>query len=153
MSIQLNDQVIALINDPKTLKVLASADQNGVPHVVFKGSVSVNADGKLQYLEIIETSQTNRNLVHSIWFRRQVAVGILTQDSRSYQIKGTPVRAVICGELFEENYIAVRERFGKDADLSTVWIIDPEEIREETFSVQASREREAYPLIGHLDRF
>ncbi|HWQ78452.1 MAG TPA: hypothetical protein VN381_06535 [Anaerovoracaceae bacterium] len=153
MSIKLNENLTALLNDPNSLKVLASVDQNGVPHVVFKGSISVNQDGKLQYLELIETSQTNKNLAYSLWFKRWIVINVLGQDRTSWQIKGTPVRSIISGPVFEENYAAIQKRFGEGADLSTVWIIDPEEAREETFPVRLQEERKSYPLIGHLDRF
>lgn len=153
MKKQLSSKLIACINDPATLKVLASIDKNGIPHAVFKTNISVNADGDIQLLEILETSQTNKNLVHSIWFGIKVAIGILTEDTKSYQIVGIPKRAVISGALFEKNYIAIQNSLGKDVDLSTVWIIEPKEIREETFRLRNAQERKAYPLVRHLDHF
>ncbi len=153
MSIQLSETITALLNDPAGIKALATNDQHGTPHVVYKGSLSVNSEGKIQYLELNELSQTNKNLTYSIWFNRFISINVLAPDRTSYQIKGKPVKAVISGPVFEANYIAVRERLGEDADLSTVWIIDPEEVREETPSVRRKEERESHPLIGHLDRF
>ncbi|MDR3284032.1 MAG: hypothetical protein LBS97_02510 [Treponema sp.] len=153
MGLKLEEDVIRLINDPETVKAVASADKNGVVHLVYKGSVSVTPEGTIQFLELNETSQTNKNLVYSLWFNRLISITVAGKDRRSYQIKGLPVRTIIAGKEFERQYVAVRERLGGDADLSAVWIIEPREIREETPAVRRAAERAEYPLIGHLDRF
>jgi hypothetical protein len=153
MSVQLNEKLISLIKENDTVKAVASTGKDGAVHLVYKGSVSVNPDGNIQFLELNETSQNNKNLVYSLWFKRPVSINILGKDNTSFQIKGIPLRAIITGKEFEQNYIAVRERLGKDADLSTIWVIEPTEVREETPAVRRQAEREKYPLIGHLDRF
>jgi len=151
MGIELNQTIRDLFSDPNSLKVLASTDAEGIPHLAFKNSLQINDEGKIVFLEIIESSQTNKNLVSSIWFNRKIAINILAQDKRSYQIKGTPIKAIISGQVFEKYYLDVREKFG-DIDLSTVWIIEPEELREETFSVRREIEEKEHPLLRHLDR-
>jgi hypothetical protein len=157
----LDGKIISLINDTNTIKAVATTGRNGIVHVVFKGSVSVdteNHDGNIRFLELNETSQTNKNMIYSLWFKKLVSINILGADitdseRKSYQIKGIPVKAVICGKEFEKNYMLVRKHLGMDADLSTIWIIEPREIREETASVRRQAERRDYPLIGHLDRY
>lgn len=72
----LDEQVIALFNDQKALKVLATTDPSGEPHVVFKGSLQVDEKGDIIYLELLESSRSNRNLVNSIWFKRKVAINV-----------------------------------------------------------------------------
>ena len=158
MSLSLDAEIISLINDANTIKVVATTDKNGIVHMVFKGSVSINQDGNIQFLELNETSQTNKNMIYSLWFKKLVSINILSADvtgseRKSYQIKGIPVKAVICGKEFEKNYTIVRERLGPDADLSAIWVIEPQEIREETASIRRQVERREYPLIGHLDRY
>jgi hypothetical protein len=148
----LND-IKSVINDPLSVKVLASVDRNGMVHAVFKESITADEDGNIYFFELNETSQTNKNMTYSLWFKRSVSVNILTRDKKSYQIKGVPVRVVICGLEFEKAYVTVRERLGDGADLSAIWVIQPDEIREETPLVRRAEEREKYPLIGHLDRF
>lgn len=152
MGLKTLKDIKSIINNPDSLKVVASTDRNNVVHVVFKGSVSADEDGNIRFFELNETSQTNKNMAYSLWFKRFVSINVLAGDKRSYQIKGIPIRAIICGQEFERAYISVRER-GAGADLSTIWIIEPEEIREETPAVRQAEEREKYPLIGHLDRF
>jgi hypothetical protein len=38
-------------------------------------------------------------------------------------------------------------------DLSTIWIVEPEEVIEETFAVRKVREEALHPLLRHLDVF
>lgn len=152
MSAVINDKIKELLKQKDTLKVVASVDKEGNPHVTFKGTVNVNEEGQVTFLEILESSQTNRNLTNSIWFEKVVAITILGADKTSYQIKGIPKRAIISGPLFEETYIRVQEKFG-DVDLAAIWVIDPVEVREETFQARLEEERKQFPIIGHLDRF
>jgi hypothetical protein len=153
MSLRINEKISGLFNDPAAAKALATTDKDGAVHVVYKGSLAVNQEGNIQFYELNETSQNNKNMVYSLWFKRQIAINILAPDRTSYQIKGIPIRAVISGKEFENAYIYIHDRLGADADLSTIWIIEPTEIREETYSVRQKIERTTHPLIGHLDRF
>jgi hypothetical protein len=149
MMIELGEAVRALLRDRDTVKVLATVDSGGKPHVTRKDSIRLDAKGNLEYDELIESSQTNKNLVYSIWFHKQAAVNILGTDKSSYQIKGTPLKALIAGRKFEERYKEVKEEQG--AELSTLWIIEPEELIEETLAVRRTEETERHPLLRHLD--
>lgn len=147
----LSREVIELIKTPGTYKVLATKDKHGQVHVVFKGSLTVDEEGNIVVLELLETSQTNRNLTYSLWFHKTVAVNVLGQNGRSYQIKGVPYKVLVSGPEFEQKYREVRARNPK-SDLSGVWIIHPSEVKEETYAVRLQEEIEQYPIIGHLDR-
>jgi hypothetical protein len=151
MAVDLNDDIKALLQEPDTIKAVASIDQDGNPHIAYKGSLHVNKDGNIEFYEFIESSQTNKNLVASIWFKKQVAINILGKNNQSYQIKGTPYKAIIAGREFTRHYELIQEQFGK-IDLSTVWVIEPEQIIEETFEKRRQEEEEAHPLLIHLDR-
>jgi len=140
-----------LLSDPESKKALASVGRDGVVHVTYKGSLTV-ADGNLRFFELIETSQTNKNLTYSLWFGKEIAVNVI-KDKTSFLIRGVPVRAIVNGKEFEEAYIQIKNKFGADFDLSTVWIIKPTYVSEETFSIRQTEEREKYPLVGHLDRY
>ncbi len=150
MAIRLSEEIKKLLDDSETRKVLTTTDRAGNPHVVFKGSLRVNEDGYLEYLELIESSQTNRNMVSSIWFRRFVSVAVLNGEV-SYQIKGIPYRAIISGREFEQAYQWTQAHLGS-IDLSAVWLIEPIEIREESFEKRRTEEEEKHPILKHLDR-
>lgn len=151
MAIILNETVRDLFAHPDSTKVLATVDQHGVPHVVVKQSLQVDDAGNLLFLELLESSRTNRNLVRSIWYDRTVAVSVQGPSGASYQIKGKPVKAHITGPLFLKHYLAVREQLG-DVDLAAVWVIEPEEVTDESFGARQAEEAEKHPLFRHLDR-
>lgn len=151
MAVQLEQEVIDLLKDQETVKLLATSDEKGVPHAVIKQSLHLGEDGNLVYLELLEASQTNKNLVRSIWFDRKVAVALKGKNGLSYQIKGKPVRAIISGPVFQKHYLSIRESLG-DVDLATVWIIEPEEVINETYSVRKAHEESTRPYFKHLDR-
>jgi len=149
--IDIGEKAKELLADSESKKALASVGRDGAIHVTYKGSLGF-ADGNLRFFELLETSQTNKNLTYSLWFGKEVAVNVI-KDKTSFLIRGLPVRAIISGKEFEEVYIQIRNKFGADRDLSTIWIIKPTYVSEETFSVRQAEEREKYPLIGHLDRY
>ncbi len=151
MAVELNDKVKELLRDTTTFKVLATTGKDGVPHVVVKRTLHLGEDGNLVYLELLESSQTNKNLVRSIWFDRKVAVAIGGKDGESYQIIGKPVKALITGPVFQHHYASIRERLG-DVDLATVWIIEPEKVTDQSFSARRREEEALHPTFAHLDR-
>ena len=148
MSVILSQDVIELVNDPATVKVLATVGADAVPHAVAADSLYVAPDGTLHYLEPLESSATNRNLVYSIWFERSVAIALSGTGGRRLQIKGRPVKNHITGPVFLEHYARVRER----GDLAGVWAIAPEEVIDEDLAARRGAESERHPTFIHLDR-
>lgn len=151
MSIDLSEEVKKVLTDINTLKVFATVDQNGEPYVVFKDSIHLTGDGKIELYEILESSQNNKNLVYAIWFDKTVSVNLLTVERKSYQIKLKPVKCITAGHYFEETYIKLRENLG-DVDLGAIWQFEPVEVKEETLAVRIAEEENNYPLLKHLDR-
>lgn len=151
MSAILSAEVIELINDPETTKVLATIDGEGRPHVVVRNSLHVGDDGGIHLLELLETSATGRNLLGSLWFDRKVAIGLEGKDGRHVQIKGRPVKSLVSGPIYLRHYLQVRERLG-DVDLAAVWIIEADEVRDENFATHKARQDAERPTFIHLDR-
>lgn len=148
----INDELKEIIADKDSIKVLASVDTEGNPHVVAKGSIALSEDGKqLVYMELLEGSRTNKNLTAAIWFNNKVAVNVISKERKSYQIKGTPVKTVIAGKVFEEYYIKAEER-NPENNLAALYYIDIEEVINESYPVRLKEEREKHPLYIHLDK-
>jgi len=138
-------------NYPDVVKIVATTDKDGVPHLEENSSIYLDDEGRIVIVEQNEYSQTNRNLVHSIWFNKKVSIHIRASEERQFQVVGKPYKALITGERFETHYKKLREQ-NEDAELSTVWLIDPEEFTDENPEVRREREnRGRLPLI-HLDR-
>ncbi len=151
MAIKIKEELKEILADEDTIKVIASVDLEGKPHVVVKGSISLNENNQIRYLEFLENSRTNKNLLASLWFDKTLAITVLSKDRRSFQIKGRPIRTSIAGREFEEEYKKAQERH-PDNDLSAIYYIDVDEIIEETYSVRRAEESKKNPLYVHLDR-
>jgi predicted pyridoxine 5'-phosphate oxidase superfamily flavin-nucleotide-binding protein len=151
MAVQINTELKKIIEDPASIKVIASVDLDGRPHVVAKGSISLTDAGQIQYLEFFENSKTNKNLLASLWYDKTIAINVISSDKRSFQIKGRAVRSIIAGRGFEEYYIKAQAR-DPENDLSSIYLIDIDEVIEQTYRTRRKEERERNPLYIHLDR-
>jgi hypothetical protein len=148
----INERIQTLLQDPGAAKVLATADKLGVPHLMLDHTITSNEQGQIIYLELIETSVTNVNLVNSIWFKKKVAIQLSgSGNGETYLIKGYPVYSIICGPVFEHYYKLSMDR-NPEFDLSTVWVIEPDEVIEDSYEARKSKERAEHPLVMHLDR-
>jgi hypothetical protein len=149
--IMIDKELALIINKPSTLKAIGTVSKNGVPHVVYKGSIHVNDEGNIVLYELLESSRNGQNLVYSIWFDKKVVISILDEEKNSYEILGHPARCITCGKEFEEVYKKLRKERG-DIDLAAIWVIEPDEVQNESFPVRKKEEETEYPIICHLDR-
>lgn len=148
---ELTKEIIDAIKDKESIKVLATIDGRGFPHVVAKGSINVDDKNRLYWYELLESSVTNRNAIYALWFNKWVAINIITKDKKSYQIKGYPYETLVNGKEYQTAYIKAQTN-NPENDLAAVYFIKPEEITEETYSKRKETEEKAHPLYIHLDR-
>ncbi|MBC7963109.1 MAG: pyridoxamine 5'-phosphate oxidase family protein, partial [Steroidobacteraceae bacterium] len=104
MTTKLNKEIIALFNSDDSTKVLATVNEQGYPHAATKPYIRVADDGNLLYLELVESSRTQKNLVRSIWFDQKVSISVSGKNGQSWQIKGKPVKTLITGPVFLHHY-------------------------------------------------
>jgi hypothetical protein len=103
------------------------------------------------HLELLETSSSHRNLLHSIWFEQPVSVTLNGRDNRVLVLTGRPYKAHVSGRLFSDYYREVRSCL-VDADLAAVWLIEVLQIRDETYLIRKEQEERLHPFHLHLDR-
>ena len=151
MPLTLQPIIRQLLEDTGTTKIVATTTEDGSPYAVISPFLHLNHEGLFVHLELLETSITNRNLLRNLWFDRKTAINLSGKDGRSVLVKGVPLKAIISGPIFSEYYNKVRKALG-DADLSTVWLIKPVEIINETYSERKIEEESQYPFSVHLDR-
>ncbi|MGM9936921.1 MAG: pyridoxamine 5'-phosphate oxidase family protein [Candidatus Ornithomonoglobus sp.] len=152
MAVEISDELKEILADKDTVKVLASVDTEGNPHVAAKGSITLSEDNtQIIYMELLEASRTNKNLTAAIWFNNKVAINVISKDRRSYLIKGTPVKSLVAGRVYEEYYKKAQER-NPENDLAAVYFINIEEVKNESYPVRLKEEQERHPLYVHLDR-
>lgn len=151
MAVEISKQFSELLKQEDTVKVLVTVTGQGQVHAVVKNSLQVYEANKLCYLELLESAQSNKNMVRSLWFNQDVTIAIAGAGGESYQVKARPVKSVVSGHLFREFYSRIRAELG-DVDLAAIWILEPQEIVEQTFSVRRQQEEANRPYFKHLDR-
>ncbi len=150
--VSLPKELKELLGDKDAVKVLGTVDDKGIPHVVFKESITLLEDGNLAYVEDLDSSQSSKNMVRGIWFDKVVSVTV-GKGEQGYQIKGKPARCLITGPVFKEFLLRERERMGPDADIQSVWIIEPLKVKNQGREVRRKEEEEKDPFYNvHLDR-
>lgn len=151
MAVTINEELAVMLGEADTVKLLVTTDEKGAPHAVVKNSLRLDEDNHLIYFELLESSQTNKNMVRSIWFNRPITVAVVGANGGSYQIKGKPLKAIVSGHSFRKYYEQIREENG-DADLAAVWVIEPQEIVDQSFPARRQQEEASRPYFKHLDR-
>ncbi|NTW84273.1 MAG: pyridoxamine 5'-phosphate oxidase family protein [Chlorobiaceae bacterium] len=143
---KLPEELIELINDPAAVKLVGTVDAEGTPHLVVKGTLTTLDGEHIVFAEGYEGTKSNKNLVRSIWFDGKVSINV-TKGISSYQIKGRPYKYLITGSVFRTLLDRAREKRGPEADIAGVWVIVPEEVRNESPGVRA---REVIGERGHF---
>ena len=144
-----NHKALLFLQAADSLKILATSDRYGCPHIVIDNKIELNDEGDIIYLEFLENSQSNSNLINSLWFKKPLIVHV-KKGGEEYAVQGIPKYSIISGPIFEKYY---QEAISKDesADLSTVWVIKPTKVIDESFSYKKEKEIEEHPLVVHLD--
>jgi|GEM_PF-1837343 hypothetical protein len=119
-------EIEPLIQDKSSLKIIAAASAEGVVHAAPKGTLHVDEDGNLQYVELFEASKSYRNITASLWFNKKVAVLIIGEDQRAFEITGDVKSILISGRKFEKLYRKLQEE--KGFDIAAVVTIVPESV-------------------------
>jgi len=146
----MENDVLNLLNNEDTIKILVTVDDAGVPHPVVKSSLR-NEDKAITYIEFLESSLTNRYMTKSIWFNKTVSILVLTPDGKSWEITVLPVRAVVSGKLFQRYYEEAQKKYN-GLDVATVWFLKPLGIREGTLQKRVEEESQNRPYFLHLDK-
>lgn len=145
----ITEHIRELLDDPGTLKLLATISPDGTPHAAYKGTLRAEGD-ELVYYDLLQSSETNKNMVHAIWFDKKVSITILSKEREVYQIVGRPDRCITAGGEFEKTYRYLREQLG-DTDLNAIWYIHPEKIRDNSLKARKQFQEENFPILTRLD--
>lgn len=149
---KLPEELVKLLKDFEAVKAVSTLNADGSPHTVIKGSLTTLDEENIYFNEGLDTYRNNKNLVRSIWFNKPIAINV-TKGPVSYQIKGKPHKCLITGPIFKQFLLKARERRGPDADIAAVWVIIPEEIRNESPAARRNEEEAKRPYFNrHLDR-
>jgi hypothetical protein len=150
MTTIINKDIQQILSAPTTIKLIATINEQGIPHIEEKSSVFVDNEDRILLIEEEEHSRTNLNLVRTLWFDQRAVLYILGDDRR-FEIVLRPYKVHISGPIFESYY---RRELAKspDNELSGVWILIPESVTEESFAGRIQRENSGRIPLTHLDR-
>jgi len=137
------DNIKGLIENPKCIKTLTTVDKDGNPHSVPINSVSVLDDGHIAFIELLDTCQTQKNMLNCYWFKKDVSLLVIGDWSKgeAFQVKGIPYKFETQGPLWDK-YLDMIWKFIPQADPSGVWLIKPKEIRDQNYFVRRAGEEE-----------
>lgn len=150
MNKSISQELIDFINCDDNNKILATVGKDGIPHVVVKENLFIE-NNNIVYLELLEGSKTNKNMIYSLWFEKEVAINVFSNNGISYQIKGIPVKTIIAGPIFEKYYNYVTQ-IDEANDLAAIYYIEIKDIINETYEVRRTEHTERHPLYMHIDR-
>ncbi|MDR2507806.1 MAG: hypothetical protein LBD67_07415 [Candidatus Accumulibacter sp.] len=136
------------MNDEESTKILVTVDEKGLPHPVVKSSLRYSG-GDIVYLEYLESSRSNRFMTRSLWYKRDIVILIARPGEKSFLVIAHPVRALVSGKEFQRYY---EEAWRKNLDLSTIWILEPVRVSDQSLSVRVAEETARRPYFTHLDR-
>ena len=124
----LSDEVVEILRDPESIKVLTTTDEIGYPYSVFKGSLTAFDGDTIAYTELLENSETYKNMLRNYWAKKRVSVVVYNREKEaSYQIRGVPVRFAIEGPIWDK-FLEEIWSMMPDVDPAGVWLIRAEEI-------------------------
>ena len=110
----MGNEILELLNDEESVKVLVTIDEKGLPHPVVKSSLRYS-DGHIVYLEYLESSRSNRYMTRSLWYEKDVVILTIRPGEKSFLTLAHPVRALVSGKEFQRYY---EEAWRKNFDLS-----------------------------------
>lgn len=114
-------EVVDILNAQDSIKILASADENGMPNAVPVYSITPISDDTLAFAEmmIIHTK-------HNLEKTKKASVTVFKLPATAYQLKGTFVGFQTSGQLFDN--FAKRMAEYKLPPVKSVGIIKVEEV-------------------------
>ena len=143
--IRLPKEITETLNDEETVKMLTTLDEKGFPHTVIKDTLKASEDGYLAYMELLETSQTQMNMLGSYWFKKDVSISLYNKKSGvAYQVKGEPYRFVYEGTLWDQ-FLQEVWKLMPDADPAGVWLIDPKLVINQDYKARREDQKRRRP--------
>jgi len=151
MAPEFKQDFFSALHGPDSVKLIATTDETGTPHLEEVPSLTFDANGYIVLLEENEYSHTNRNLVGSIWFNRKLSIYVRHGSTHQFQAIAKPYKVFITGPVFEEHYREIRAK-RPDSKLSAVWLLEVEHVNDENFNTRHAREELGRLPLIHLDR-
>ena len=145
----LNEELIGLIGNKNSIKIVSSLDKEGVINSAPKGSLEISADNELTYVEVLESSKSYSNIVYSIWFDKAVSVLVVGENREAYLIHGHVKKILACGREYEEYYRRYQEARGFDIAAAVKLSVD--DVQDLNLAKGIERQKKEHPFFSHYD--
>jgi len=148
--LQLIDSLAKLLKRDGAVAAMTTIDAEGHAATVLNAEVFLTPHGTFLYREYLESSTTNRNLLHALWFEKRAILAVAAGE-KALDVHGVPTIAHVAGPLFQEHYAAAQAA-DPETDLATVWEIRIDDIVEVSPGFLRRRQDAERPFFRHLDR-
>ena len=140
---ELPENVKGYLQDPAKIKTITTIDREGMPHSVPINSTVVLEDGTIAFMELLETSNTQKNMLNCYWFEKDVCILVVDDWGKGsiYQIKCTPYKFLTEGPIWEQ-FLDEVWKILPDSDPAGVWLLKPKEIRNQNYFERKKAEEE-----------
>ena len=140
---ELSKEIVEALQDPRKMKTLTTVDKEGMPHTVPIGYMSLVEDGNIAFMELLDTSRTQKNLLNCLWFNKDVSILVSDdwENGKVYQVKGSPYKFLIYGPIWDQFLKGIWQMI-PEADPAGVWLITPKEVRNQNYFERRKGEEE-----------
>lgn len=140
---ELSKDMVEALSDPQKPKILTTVDKDGNPHSVPVGSMAVLEDGNVAFMVLLETSQTQKNMLNCYWFKKEVSIVILDDwvKGKACQIKCNPYKYVYMGPVWDR-FLEETWKVLPDSDPAGVWLVTPNEVRDHNYHTRRQAEED-----------
>ncbi len=133
---KLSKEIIEILRDSDTVKILTTIGKDGNPHSVIKGSLLALDEQTIAYLEMVERGNTSKNMLRNLWDKRQVSIFVYNKKRNiSYQIKAEPSKYEWAGPIWDR-FITEAWKEIPDAEPEAVWILKVGQVINEDYFIR-----------------
>jgi hypothetical protein len=134
MTVNLPEEVVALMNDPKSVKVLTTVAADGTPHSVRIGSMAAPAPNLISVGAVL-MKVSNANL-ETAKKSKKLACVLVNSEMKAYLITVTVKEALTSGPLFDGTNAALKP-MGLSA--RAVWTMEPQGVWDQSANYNAGK--------------
>ncbi|MDH7507904.1 MAG: hypothetical protein QHH00_00705 [Methanomassiliicoccales archaeon] len=132
--VQIPDEIMKIINEPTTAKILGTKDSRGSVHLIHVGSLIAPAPDTLAVGAVL--MQKTSNNLQEMKKKNETASILLVSGMKSYEIKARVKDFLTSGQLVN----AMNERLAKmNLSARGVWTLEPIEIWNQSASQEAGK--------------
>ena len=132
--VNLPEDVFKIVNDPKSVKVLATKSAEGDVHAIVVGSVTAPNPSTIAFGAIL-MKRSSKNL-EGMRERHEMASVLVNKDVQAFEIKASIKSFLTSGQLLDNMNIELKKN-GLSA--RGIWILEPQEIWNQSASYEAGK--------------